>query len=92
MSDHNDKRYIGIVGDGGTDRDILARTATCCNQMTLHGRAFVTVLTEYWKVKRNDDAGVAEREVVKSVFGVLMGALAEFENQIPRRLARQHQT
>ena len=50
MSDHNDKRYIGIVGDGGTDRDILARTAKvclgeCCQIVDLRGRAFVTVST-----------------------------------------------
>lgn len=91
MRNHNNKRFVGIVGDGGTDREILAHTArvclgTSCEAVVLERQSLRDGIDEYWKTKKDNNDGVAEREVTKTVIGVLAGALVDFESRIPRPL------
>ena len=76
MCNHNNKRFVGIVGDGATDRTILAHTARVClgiscETVALERQSLRDSVDEYWKTKKHDDDGSAEHAVVKTVVGVL---------------------
>jgi hypothetical protein len=89
MSGHTDRRYVGIVGDGGTDREIVAQVARMClgspcEIIDLRRQSLRDSIDEYWKLKKGDDDGAAENGIVKAVLGVLVAALGDFEARIPR--------
>jgi hypothetical protein len=91
MNVAGNKRYIGIIGDGGTDREILGRVAKAvlghgCEIIDLRRQSLRSSVDEYWKMKKDEDGEGAEREIVKSVMGVLIAALDDFERRIPRSI------
>lgn len=91
MDDPN-RRYIGIVGDGGTDRAVLAHTARICigegcEIVELRRQKLRDSIDEYWQLQRDgEDGDTADQVVVKAVVGVLVAALSDFESRIPRVL------
>ena len=96
MSGNTDLRYVGLVADGNTDKEILAKVVTClfenderCHVLSLR-QSFRDCVDQFTQMSSKSGnyclSGRPATELRKKILRILFAALRDFENLCKRDL------
>jgi len=86
-------RYVGIIGDGGTDREVLGKVTSLlledtCSIQWLKRQSIRDCIDKFWKQAAESKGcgfpGDPSMRLSQAVTGILYGAFGDFRQQIPR--------